>query len=198
MFRFAKASSKGRFSTFRRTTQTTTKYNFNGGKTLFGVGVVSGAGLWFFSSNNSSKFYADTVHEVKQVEEVKIKEIESTPTTKKKKENSITSIFQLIWKAIKESPFLTLSTIISGILNALVPLLLPAATRKFLDITKDENVNLDALIRPTIEIIAISISSAIISTLDYCLLTELVSRIQYKISTHLFSSFMRQDMVGVI
>ena len=108
------------------------------------------------------------------------------------------TVLQLVWKAILESPFLSLGTILSGVLSALVPLLIPRACRKFLDVAKDSDKGISELIQPTIELLVIGVTSALATTLDYCLLTELVSRIHMKLSTQLFSSFLRQDMVRTL
>ena len=113
-----------------------------------------------------------------------------------KDESLVTTIFRIIWETIKESPFLSLSSIITGILNALVPLLIPQSTRKFLDVSQGSH-ELSELLRPTLELIGVGIASAIISALDYSLLTEFTSRLHGNLSKHLFQSFMRQDIVCI-
>jgi len=155
------------------------------------VGLVVGAGVtWGIKRRGWFRTHCDFTAEKERV----IREFQALHEEEDEPFINLRTVLQIVWQAIKDSPFLSLATILSGVLSALVPLLIPRSCRKFLDVAQDGEGGLYALVRPTAELLAVGIASAAASTLDYCLLTELVSRIHSKMSTHLFTSFLRQDM----
>lgn len=156
------------------------------------VGLVVGAGMtWGIKRHGWLRVHCDFTAEKERV----IREFEALNEDEEEAFVNLRTVLQIVWQAIKDSPFLSLATVLSGILSALVPLLIPRSCRKFLDVAQDAEGGLYALVRPTTELLCVGIASAAATTLDYWLLTELVTRIHSKLSTYLFSSFLRQDMV---